>query len=67
MMEKRIEGMIHEDLESGGSITQVKGHEQELIVSLMSSKGSLRNVDLFHMYLVVARTKIMFSKVLSTT
>jgi hypothetical protein len=62
-----MEGMIHEALESGGSITQAKGYEQELIVALVSSKGSLRNVCLFHMDLVVARTKIKFSKELGTT
>jgi len=54
--------MIHKDLEGGGGITQAKGHDQKLIVSLMSSKGSLGNVFLFHMYLVVDRTKIKFSK-----
>jgi hypothetical protein len=59
--------MIHETLESGGSITQAKGHDQELIVTLMSWKYSLRNVFLLHMYLVVARMEIKFSKVLSTT
>jgi hypothetical protein len=62
MMEKRMEDMIHEALESGGRITQSKGHEQKLIVALMSSKFSLRNVFLVHMYLVVATTKIKFSK-----
>jgi hypothetical protein len=54
--------MIHEALESGGSITQAKGHDQKLIVALMSCKGSIRNVYLFHTDLVVARTKIKFSK-----
>jgi hypothetical protein len=48
MTEKRMEDMIHETLESGGSITQAKGHYQELIVTLMSSKCSLGNVFLFH-------------------
>jgi hypothetical protein len=33
----------------------------------MSSKGSLRNVYLFHTDLVVARTKIKFSKELGAT
>ena len=56
MMEKRMEDMIHEALESGGRITQVEGHDEKLIVALMSYKGSLRNVCLFHMDLVVART-----------
>jgi hypothetical protein len=46
--------MIHEALESGGVITQAKGHDQKLIVALMSSKGSLGNVCLFHTYMVVA-------------
>ena len=67
MTEKRTEDMIHEALESGGSITQAKGHNQKLIVALMSSKCSLRNVYLFHTYLVVARTKINFTKELGTT
>ena len=66
MMEKSTEDMIYETLESGGSITQTKGHCQELIMTLMSSKCSLGNVFLFHMYLVVERTKMKFSKVLST-
>jgi len=38
--------MIHETLESGGSITKSKGHGQEIIVTLMSSKCSLGNVFL---------------------
>jgi len=54
--------MIHEALESGGSITQAKGHDQKLIVSLMSYKGSLRNVCLLHTDLVVSQMKIKFSK-----
>jgi hypothetical protein len=67
MTEKRMKDMIQEALESGGSITQAKWHEQKLIVALMSSKGSLRNVCLFHADLVVARTKIKFSKELGAT
>jgi hypothetical protein len=62
-----MEDMIHEALESGGSITQAKGHDEKLIVPLRSSKCSLRNVCLFHMNPVVARTKIKFSKELGTT
>ena len=62
MKEKRTEDMIHEDLESGGSITQAKGHDQKLIVALMSSKCSLMNVCLFHTYLVEDRTKIRNGK-----
>jgi hypothetical protein len=62
-----MEDMIHEALESGGSITQAKGHDQKLIVPLMISKCSLRNVCLFHMNLVVAKMKIKFSKELSAT
>ena len=67
MTEEKIEDMIHETLESGGRTTQTKGHEQELIVTLMSSKCSLGNVFLFLTYLVVAKTQIKFSEVLSTT
>jgi hypothetical protein len=59
--------VIHEALEIGGSITQAKGHDHILIVALMSSKCSLRNVGLVHTYLVVARMKIKFSKELDTT
>ena len=67
MTDKRTEDMIHEALEGGEGITRAKGHEQKLIVALMSSKGSLRNVCVFHTDLVVARTKIMFSKELGAT
>ena len=67
MSEKRMEDMIHEALEGGGGITQAKGHEQKLIVALMSSKGSLGNICLFHTYLVVAQTKIQFSEELDAT
>jgi hypothetical protein len=67
MTEKRMKDMIHEALESGRRITQAKGHDQKLIVALMSSKCSLRNVSLVHMDLVVARTKIKFSKELDAT
>jgi hypothetical protein len=67
MMEKNMEDMIHEGLKSGGSITQTKGYDQKLIMALMSSKGSIRNVSLFHTDLVVARTKIKFSKEMGTS
>jgi hypothetical protein len=67
MMEKGTEDMIHEALEGGGSITQAKGHDQKLIVALMSVKGHLGNVCLFHTYLVIARAKIKFSKELGAT
>jgi hypothetical protein len=67
MMEKRMEDMIHEALEGGGRITQDKGHDQKLIVALMSYKCSVENVYLFHTYLVVARTNIKFSKELGAT
>jgi hypothetical protein len=62
-----MEDMIHEALEGGGGITQAKGLDQNLIVTLMSSKGSFGNVYLFHTYLVVSRMKIKFSKELGTT
>jgi hypothetical protein len=67
MMEKRMENMVHETLESGGRITQAKGHDQEFIVTLTSTKNSPRNFFFFHTYMVVARMKIKFSKVLRTT
>ena len=63
MTEKRMEDMIHEALKSGGSITQSEGHDQELIVALMSSKVVLGMLT----YMVVARMKIEFSKELGTT
>jgi hypothetical protein len=62
-----MEDMIHEDLEGGGGITQAKGHDQKLIVALMSSKGSLGNVCLFHTYLLVAQMKIKFSEELGAS
>jgi hypothetical protein len=67
MMEKRMKDMIHEALEGGGGIAQAKGHDQKLIVTLMSSKGHIGNVCLLHMYLVIAREKIKFSKELGAT
>jgi hypothetical protein len=67
MTEKRMEDMVHEALEGGGGITQAKGHDQKLIVALMSAKGCLGNVYLFHTYLVIARVKIKFGKELGAT
>jgi hypothetical protein len=67
MMEERTEDMVHETLKSGRCITEAKGHDQELIVTLMSLKGNFGNVFLLHTDLVVARTEIKFGKVLSTT
>ena len=67
MTEKMTKDIIHEALEGGGGITQAKWHDQKLIVALISSKGSLGNVCLFHTYLVVARTQSKFSEVLRTT
>jgi hypothetical protein len=67
MMEKRREDMIYETLESGGRIIEAQGNEKELIVALMSSKCGFRNVWLFYLYLVVAKTNIKFSKELGTT
>ena len=62
-----MEDMIHEALEGGGGITQDKGHDQKLIVALMSSKGSLGNACLFHTYMVVTQMKIQFSEELGAT
>jgi hypothetical protein len=60
MTKKRMEDMIHEDFEGEGGITQAKGHDQKIIVALMSSKGSIRKVCLFHTYQVVSRMNIKF-------
>ena len=46
--------MVHETLKGGGGVTQPKGHDQKFVVALMSAKGRLGNVDLFHAYLVIA-------------
>jgi hypothetical protein len=54
MMQKRAKDMVHEALEGGGGVTQTKGHDQKLVVALMSVKGHLGNVGLFHTYLVIA-------------
>jgi hypothetical protein len=67
MTKKRMEDMVHEALKGGGGVTQPKGHDQKLIVALMSVKGCLRNVGLFHTDLVIARTKIKFGEELGTT
>jgi hypothetical protein len=67
MTEKRAEDMVHEPLEGGGGVTQAKGHDQKTIVALMSVKGCLGNVGLFHTYLVIAQAKINFGKELGAT
>jgi hypothetical protein len=67
MAEKGMKDMIHEALEGGGEITQAKGHDQKILVALISAKGHLGNVCLFHTYLVIARAKIKFSKELGAT
>ena len=67
MTEKRAEDMVHEALEGGGGITQAKGHDQKLIVALMSVKGYLGNVCLFHTYLLIAKANIKFGKELGST
>jgi hypothetical protein len=59
--------MIHEALEGGGGVTQAKGHEQKLIVTLMSLKGHIGDVGLFHTYLVIAQARIKFGKELGAT
>jgi hypothetical protein len=67
MMKKGVEDMVHEALKGGGGVTQPKGHDQKLVVALMSAKGRLRNVKLFHTDLVIARAKIKFGEELGTT
>jgi hypothetical protein len=66
-MEERTKDRIHDTLKSGGSITETKSHNQELIVALMNTKCHLYNVFIFHMSLVVAKTKVEFGKLLSPT
>jgi hypothetical protein len=67
MTEEREKYMIDETFKSGGIITEAEWHNQELIVTLMSSKCSLGNVLFFHTNLVMARAEIKFSKIMSTT
>jgi hypothetical protein len=67
MTKKRAEDMVHEALKGGEVVTQPKGHDQKLIVALLSVKGRLRNVGLFHMDLVIALVKIKFGEELGTT
>jgi hypothetical protein len=55
-MEEKTKDMIHKALKSGGGITETKGHDQELIVALLSVKCSLEDFFLFHMHLVVSQT-----------
>jgi hypothetical protein len=66
LMEERAKDMICEALESGGCITQDEGHDQELIMAFMSTKGNFGNIGLLHMYLVVVGTWIKFGKELNT-
>jgi hypothetical protein len=62
-----VEDMVHEALKGGVGVTQTKGHDQKVIVALMSVKGHLGNVELFHTYLVIARAKIKFGEELGAT
>jgi hypothetical protein len=65
--EERMKDVIHDNFKSGGRITKTKGHDQELIVALMSAKCHIGDVFIFHMYPVVAITKFKFGKVLNPT
>jgi hypothetical protein len=67
MKKKRTKDMVHEALKGGGGVTQPKGHDQKFVVALMSAKGHLRNIRLFHTNLVIARAKIKFGEELGTT
>ena len=44
----RFQYFIHETLEGGGGIARAKRHDQEFIMSFMSSKSSVWNIFLFH-------------------
>ena len=59
--------MIRETLKTGGNITDVEWHNQELIVTPMSYECTLGNVFFFHTNLVVVRAEIKFGKIMSTT
>jgi hypothetical protein len=62
-MEERKKNMIHETLKSRGGIREIKGHDQEIIVALMSVKFYLGDVFLFHTYLVVDFGKVFIPTV----
>jgi hypothetical protein len=50
-----------------GALHKPKDMIKKLIVALMSEKGSLGNVGLFHTYLVIDRAKIKFGKELGAS
>jgi hypothetical protein len=50
-----------------GALHNPKGMTKKIVVALMSEKGCLRNVGLFHMNLVIALAKIKFGEELGTT
>jgi hypothetical protein len=67
VIEERTKDMIYETLKSVGDIIETKEHDQEIIVALMSVKCHIGDVFLFHMYPMVAKTKVKFGQALIPT
>ena len=65
--EKWLENQIHHRLKRGWSIAEPKGHDSELIVSVVSSKSSLRDICRMHSYLMVSLQKVKFRKALCSS
>jgi hypothetical protein len=57
-IELRHEHGVHEVHEVGGSISESKRHDQELVKTITSGKSGFRNVARSNLDLVVTRTKI---------
>jgi hypothetical protein len=58
----RSQKLIHETLEGGWSIAKEKMHDQEFIMSLMSSESSLQNICLLHLDLLITRVEVYFGE-----
>ncbi|MEE6465807.1 hypothetical protein FKM82_006707 [Ascaphus truei] len=60
--EKIPEYLVHEVLEDGRGITEFKGHDEILVVTLTSIEGRLPFIALANPYQVVGPLEIQFSK-----
>jgi hypothetical protein len=58
ILKARFQSFIHESLEGGWGIEKAKRHDQEFIMSFMSSEGSLRNIFLLHSDLMIVEVKV---------
>jgi hypothetical protein len=58
LLKVRFQYFIHETLEGGWGIAKAKSHDQEFIMSFMSSESSLQNIFLLHPDLVITRAKV---------